>query len=80
VAAFRWALIDQRRRCPVCLRVLGSPSGIGWASQVLLDLYGTEFICGQGHGLMQVPEIPSSSSSQRWLTIEQSWSATFPSL
>ena len=22
---FRWVLVDQRRRCPVCLRLLGTP-------------------------------------------------------
>jgi len=35
--AFRWALIDQRQRCPVCLRLLTSPTRIGAPSQTFLD-------------------------------------------
>ena len=27
--AFRWALVDQRRRCPQCLRLLEHPAPIG---------------------------------------------------
>ncbi len=78
VVAFRWALGDQRRRCPVCLRLLTNPTRIGRPSQTFLSWWGTELMCSQGHGLLHVPEIPSSSSSsQRWLTFEQSWSSLF---
>jgi len=79
IAAFRWALADQRRRCPVCLRRLTNPTSIGRPSQTFLAWWGTELMCGQGHGLLHVPENPSSSSSssQRWLTLEQSWSSLF---
>ncbi len=78
VVAFRWALNDQRRRCPVCLRLLTNPTRIGRPSQTFLSWWGTELMCSQGHGLLHVPEIPSSSSSsQRWLTFEQSWSSLF---
>ena len=75
---FRWALDDQRRRCPVCLRLLGTPTRIGRPSQTFLSLWGTELLCGQGHGLLRIPEIPSiSSSMQRWLTVEQAWSSLY---
>jgi hypothetical protein len=78
VVAFRWALIDQRRRCPVCLRLLGHPTRIGQLSHVFLEWYGTELICTRGHGLLHVPEIPTSSySTQRWLQLDQSWSTLF---
>ncbi len=76
--AFRWALIDQRQRCPVCLRSLTKPTQIGWPSQTFLEWYGTELICEQGHGLLYVPEIPSSCyNTQRWLYLGPSWSGLF---
>lgn len=77
VLAFRWAMSDQRKRCPVCLRLLTSPVRIGWSSQTLLAWYGTEFMCDRGHGLLHVPEIPTSYSTQRWLHLDQSWSDLF---
>ena len=76
--AFRWALIDQRQRCPVCLRSLTKPTQIGWPSQTFLEWYGTELICERGHGLLYVPEIPSSCyNTQRWLYLDRSWSGLF---
>ena len=78
VVAMRWALSDQRRRCPVCLRVLSNPTRIGGPSHVFLEWYGTELICGQGHGLLYVPEIPTSCySTQRWQNLDASWSTLF---
>jgi len=41
VFAFRWALIDQRARCPICLRLLANPTRIGEPSHVFLAWYGT---------------------------------------
>jgi hypothetical protein len=74
----RWALADQRQRCPDCLRLLSTPTRIGGASRVFLDWYGTEFICPHGHGLLYVPEIPTSSySTQRWQSLDDSWSTLF---
>ncbi len=76
--ALRWALIDQRRRCPVCLRLLTNPTRIGGPSQTLLEWYGTELICGHGHGLLYDPEIASSCYSvQRWEYLDASWSSLF---
>jgi hypothetical protein len=76
VLAFRWAIEDQRQRCPVCLRRLTNPIRIGEASHVFLEWYGTEFICARGHGLLHVPEIPTSCySSSRWQYLDPSWTA-----
>jgi hypothetical protein len=67
VFAFRWILEDQRRRCPVCLRLLSRPVGFGEASHTFLGWYGTESTCVRGHGFLRVPEIPSTYlSRQRW--------------
>jgi hypothetical protein len=78
VLAFRWILIDQRRRCPVCLRLLSHPTRIGGLSHVFLEWCGTEFICARGHGLLHVPEVATSSyGSQRWPPLDPSWSSLF---
>lgn len=78
VTGFRWALVDQRRRCPECLRRLACPTAIGCSSHLLLEWYGTELICTSGHGLMHVPEIPTSSYSvQRWVQLDPSWRGLF---
>jgi hypothetical protein len=78
VLAFRWALIDQRRRCPECLRLLAYPAPIGRRSRTFLEWYGTEFACPKGHGLLHVPETPAISfRTQRWLHLDRSWSGLF---
>jgi hypothetical protein len=78
ILALRWALTDQRRRCPVCLRLLTNPVRIGQASQTFLEWYGTELICTHGHGLLHVPEIPTISfRTQRWLAMDPSWQSLF---
>ncbi|MGH9629037.1 MAG: hypothetical protein ACRD7E_11990 [Bryobacteraceae bacterium] len=74
ILAFRWALSDQRKRCPVCLRLLTNPIRIGWSSRTFLEWHGTELMCTKGHGLLYVPEIPTSCySTQRWLYLDCSW-------
>ena len=66
--AFRWALDDHRRRCPVCLYHLSMPTPLGNSSRVLLDWYGTELICTRGHGMLYVSEVPYTSwGANRWL-------------
>jgi hypothetical protein len=77
VVGLRWALMDQRRRCPVCLRILSNPASIGEPSHTLLEWYGTELVCARGHGLLHVPEIRNSYSEQRWLHLDSSWSSLF---
>ena len=75
---FRWALQDQRRRCPVCLCTLTNPARVGQPSRNFLDWSGTELICVGGHGLLHVPELPTSwFATQRWLYLDSSWSALF---
>jgi len=69
---FRWIFEDQRRRCPVCLRLLSKPVGFGQASYTFLRWYGTELTCVRGHGLLRVPEIPSTYfSTQRWVCLDE---------
>ena len=77
VFAFRWALTDQRKRCPVCLRLLSNPARIGTPSRIFLEWYGTELMCPQGHGLLHVREVPTSHNIQQWLYLDRSWSALF---
>jgi hypothetical protein len=76
--AFRWILQDQRKRCPVCLRVLSNPARVGEASRNFLAWNGTELICAGGHGLLHIPELPTSwFSTQRWLSLDASWGSLF---
>ncbi|MGJ5817704.1 hypothetical protein [Paludibaculum fermentans] len=78
VVGLRWALIDQRRRCPECLRLVTHPARIGVPSQIFLEWYGTEFVCVKGHGLLHVPEIPTTSfRTQSWTHLDRSWSELF---
>lgn len=80
IFGFRWALSDQRRRCPVCLQRLTNPVGIGCASRTFLEWYGAEFICAKGHGLLYVPELSiNSQSRQRWNYLDASWQELFAS-
>lgn len=41
VVFVRWVLSDQRRRCPVCLKMLTSSRQIGKASRTFLERYGS---------------------------------------
>jgi hypothetical protein len=78
ILAFRWALIDQRRRCPVCLRLLTEPVRIGAASQTFLEWYGAESTCSRGHGLLHSSEISASYAAEpQWLRLDDSWSGLF---
>ncbi len=74
----RWTLRDQRQRCPVCLRKLTNPARVGQPSRNFLAWNGTELICVSGHGLLHVPEMPTSwFSTQRWLYLDPSWQVLF---
>ena len=75
---FRWVLEDQRRRCPSCLCTLINPARVGEPSRNFLSWNGTELICAGGHGLLHVPELPTSwFATQRWLYLDSSWSGLF---
>ncbi|HXC95168.1 MAG TPA: hypothetical protein VNU92_05675 [Edaphobacter sp.] len=74
----RWALRDQRQRCPVCLGKLTHPARVGQPSRSFLAWNGTELMCMGGHGLLHVPEMPTSwFSTQRWLYLDPSWQVLF---
>jgi hypothetical protein len=74
----RWVLLDQRNRCPVCLRLLTEPVRIGALSQTFLEWYGSESACPCGHGLLQTSESPSSySAAPEWHRLDDSWSGLF---
>ena len=78
LAGFRWALADQRHRCPVCLRRVTNPASVGLASRTFLGWNGTELICMGGHTLLHVPSLPTSwFSDQRWLYLDSSWQFLF---
>ncbi len=75
---FRWALSDQRQRCPVCLRRVTHPARVGLASRTFLGWNGTEMMCVGGHTLLHVPSLPTSwFSGQRWLYLDTSWEFLF---
>jgi hypothetical protein len=68
--AMRWALADQRSRCPVCLHRLANPVRMGNSSRILLEWNGTELLCERGHGLLHVPERPAIwFTKQRWISL-----------
>ncbi len=74
----RWIWRDQRQRCPVCLGKLSHPARVGQPSRAFLAWNGTELICVGGHGLLHVPEMPTSwFSTQRWLYLDSSWEVLF---
>jgi len=74
----RWTLRDQRQRCPVCLGKLSHPARVGQPSRTFLAWNGTELICVGGHGLLHVPEMPTSwFNTQRWLYLDPSWEVLF---
>lgn len=74
----RWALMDQSRRCPVCLRLVTHPAQVGIASRTFLGWNGTEMICTGGHALLHVPSLPTSwFSRQRWMYLDTSWDFLF---
>jgi hypothetical protein len=75
---FRWAVADQRKRCPVCLRRVTNPATVGLASRTFLGWNGTEMICVGGHALLHVPSLPTSwFSGDRWLYLDSSWDFLF---
>ena len=73
-----WALNDQRRRCPVCLRRVAHPARVGQFSRTFLAWSGTEMMCMGGHTLLHVPSLPTSwFSTQRWMFLDPSWKFLF---
>jgi len=78
MAALSWCLYDQTRRCRVCLKRLGNEASVGAASYLLLDWWGTELVCSDGHGLLHVPEMQSSwLEVEQWVNLDESWKPLF---
>jgi len=74
----QWTLLDQRQRCPVCLRRVSNPARVGHASWTFLAWNGTELMCLGGHTLLLVPGLPTSwFSTQRWLYLDATWDFLF---
>jgi hypothetical protein len=78
IMALRWVFTDQRRRCPVCLRLLTNPVRIGSPSETFLQWYGAESMCSRGHGLLHISEISASYSGKpQWIHLDDSWKGLF---
>jgi hypothetical protein len=76
--SLRWALKDQRQRCPVCMHLVTHPAQVGQASRTFLDWNGTEMMCMGGHTLLHVPSLPTSwFGAQQWLYLDTSWNFLF---
>jgi hypothetical protein len=71
IFGLRWALTDQQRRCPVCLRFLSNPVEIGSPAHMLFQPHGTEVSCARGHGSLYVPRTQTSwCTAQRWQYVD----------
>lgn len=78
LAGLRWAIVDQRRRCPVCLRRVAHPARVGQFSRTFLAWNGTELVCMGGHTLLHVPALPTSwFAAPRWMFLDPSWKFLF---
>jgi len=78
VAALSWSILDQQKRCRICLRRLVMPIDIGRPGSVLLNWAGTEMVCSEGHGTLYLPESESNSLERdRWNNLDQSWESLF---
>jgi hypothetical protein len=78
ILAYWWAMNDQRRRCPTCLRLLTNPVQIGHPAGSLLEWYGTELMCPRGHGVLHEPGLSTSSyCTRRWVRLDASWQELF---
>ncbi len=76
--ALSWSLYDQGRRCRLCLKRLGHAASVGTPSYLLLEWWGTELVCSDGHGLLHVPEMRSSwQEFDQWVSLDESWKPLF---
>lgn len=67
IFGFRWALADQKRRCPVCLHFLSNPVETGRRGHMVFQQHRVELSCARGHGSLYVPVTPTSwCMTQRW--------------
>jgi hypothetical protein len=76
--ALSWSIHDQCRRCRICLKRLGNEASVGSPSYLLLDWWGTELVCSDGHGLLHVPQMKSSwLEFEQWVHLDESWKPLF---
>lgn len=76
-AATHWCITDQRRRCPVCLRLLDMPVSLGsWGS--VFEPATTELVCAGGHGALSLAE-RDTTGNDRWTALDDSWRELFES-
>jgi MacB-like periplasmic core domain len=80
VGPLSWAIHDQRKRCRVCLRRLGSAIRVGAPGHVLLNWSGTEMVCSEGHGILYLPDSHAEwLEGERWNNLDDSWAELFRS-
>jgi hypothetical protein len=80
ILALTWSLHDQCRRCRLCLKRLGHEIYVGVPAYSLLDFWGTELVCSQGHGILHVPEMRASwLEMEHWTPLDDSWKLLFES-
>jgi hypothetical protein len=78
VAVLSWSIVDQQKRCRVCLGRLSMAVDIGRAGSVLLNWAGTEMVCSEGHGTLYMSESEANSLERdRWSTLDDSWAGLF---
>ena len=78
VLAVTWSLHDQGRRCHICLKRLSHESYVGVPARLLLDWWGTELVCSQGHGMLHLPEMRASwLEEEQWIQLDDSWKPLF---
>lgn len=76
--AIRWALEDQKSRCPVCCRLVSMPVTIGTRSSLLLDRPAIEFLCTRGHGTLVLSDLHTCTGERlRWTPADRSWQEVF---
>jgi len=73
-----WAIIDQRRRCRTCQRLLVLPVRVGPTDRVLFDHEGTELLCPAGHGTLYVEGATETFlHGEEWRRFDDSWTDLF---
>jgi MacB-like periplasmic core domain len=78
VLSVTWSLHDQCRRCRICLKRLSHEAYVGAPACMLLDWWGTELVCSQGHGLLHVTEMRASwLQMEQWIQLDESWKPLF---
>ena len=78
VLCVTWSLHDQCRRCRICLKRLTHEAYVGAPAYMLLDWWGTELVCSQGHGLLHITEMSASwMQTEQWVQLDDSWKPLF---